>query len=212
MCCHLASGEKEKHKLRRNSDVAEILKNTRFSCRVCKNKVRQTPERILDHNSVICLGDLNYRVALSYEETRLLLEENDWNSLLEKDQLSMVREAGSVFKGWNEGKIMFAPTYKYSHNSDSYVGETANSKKKRRTPSWCDRILWRGNGIKQLAYIRKESKFSDHRPVCAVFAVEVEMKNKRPSKFIKGFLLHKHKNRIYMKTAYVPQAYETCSI
>lgn len=51
-------------------------------------------------------------------------------------QLSMVREAGSVFKGWNEGKIMFAPTYKYSHNSDSYVGETANSKKKRRTPSW----------------------------------------------------------------------------
>jgi len=30
---------------------------------------------------------LNYRVALSYEETRVLLEENDWDTLLEKDQV-----------------------------------------------------------------------------------------------------------------------------
>lgn len=36
---------------------------------------------------VIWLGDLNYRVALSYEKTRLLLEDNDWDSLLEKDQV-----------------------------------------------------------------------------------------------------------------------------
>lgn len=36
---------------------------------------------------VIWLGDLNYRVSLSYEETTLLLEDNDWDSLLEKDQV-----------------------------------------------------------------------------------------------------------------------------
>jgi hypothetical protein len=41
-----------------------------------------------------------------------------------------------VFKGWNEGKIYFAPTYKYSCNSDAYAGETAKSDKKRRTPAW----------------------------------------------------------------------------
>ncbi|KAL2528217.1 DNAse I-like superfamily protein [Forsythia ovata] len=135
MCCHLASGEKEGDELRRNYDVAEILKGTRFS-RVCKNSNRRIPERILDHDRIIWLGDLNYRVALSYEDTKLLLDEHDWDSLLDKDQLNMEREAGRVFKGWNEGKIAFAPTYKYSHNSDSYVGETANSKKERRTPSW----------------------------------------------------------------------------
>lgn len=50
----------------------------------------------------------------------------------------------------------------------------------------CDRILWRGSGIEQLSYIRGESRFSDHRPVCAVFAVEVEMKNNKAGKFRKG--------------------------
>lgn len=50
--------------------------------------------------------------------------------------MNVEREAGRVFNGWNEGKIYFAPTYKYSHNSDSYAGETTKSKKKRRTPAW----------------------------------------------------------------------------
>lgn len=36
---------------------------------------------------MIWLGDLNYRMALSYEETRVLLEDNDWDTLLEKDQV-----------------------------------------------------------------------------------------------------------------------------
>ncbi|XP_024977590.1 type I inositol polyphosphate 5-phosphatase 5 [Cynara cardunculus var. scolymus] len=177
VCSHLASGEKEGDEVRRNSDVAEILKNSHFP-RNCKNPGRYSPERIIDHDRILWLGDLNYRMALSYEETRTLLENNDWDALLEKDQLNMEREAGRVFSGWSEGKIGFAPTYKYSHNSDSYAGETVKSKKKRRTPAWCDRILWRGNGIEQLLYIRGESRFSDHRPVCAVFAIETEMKNK----------------------------------
>nr|CAB3470057.1 unnamed protein product [Digitaria exilis] len=111
---------------------------------------------------------------LSYEETRTLLEENDWDALLEKDQLMIEREAGRVFRGWKEGKICFAPTYKYTQNSDAYAGETAKSKKKRRTPAWCDRIMWHGDGIEQLQYLRGESRFSDHRPVCGVFAVQVD--------------------------------------
>jgi len=50
----------------------------------------------------------------------------------------------------------------------------------------CDRILWRGDGIDQLSYIRGESRLSDHRPVCAVFSVEVEESNKNNS-FRKGY-------------------------
>ncbi|XP_027772100.1 type I inositol polyphosphate 5-phosphatase 5 isoform X1 [Solanum pennellii] len=190
VCSHLASGEKEGDELRRNADVAEILKSIQFP-RICRNPDRGIAEKITDHQRAIWLGDLNYRVSLSYEETRLLLEDNDWDSLLEKDQLNVEREAGRVFSGWKEGKIFFAPTYKYSHNSDSYAGETTKSKKKRRTPAWCDRILWRGEGIEQLSYIRGESRFSDHRPVCSVFAVDVEVEaelvKKNNSKFRKGF-------------------------
>ncbi|CAL5374028.1 unnamed protein product [Camellia sinensis] len=185
VCSHLASGEKEGDELKRNADVAEILKSTQFQ-KICKNPNRKIPERIIDHDRAIWFGDLNYRVSLSYEETRLLLEDNDWQSLLERDQLNTEREAGRVFNRWNEGRIFFAPTYKYSHNSDSYAGETVKSKKKRRTPAWCDRILWHGSGIEQLSYIRGESRFSDHRPVCAVFAIEVE-KRSLSKKFRKGF-------------------------
>ncbi|KAJ0988386.1 hypothetical protein J5N97_006742 [Dioscorea zingiberensis] len=173
VCSHLASGEKEGDELRRNSDVAEILKNTQFH-KTCKCSCRRIPEKILDHDRVIWLGDLNYRVALSYDETRTLLEDHDWDALLEKDQLRIEKEAGRVFNGWKEGKIYFAPTYKYSQNSDAYAGETVKSKKKRRTPAWCDRILWYGDGIEQLQYIRGESRFSDHRPVCAVFMAQVD--------------------------------------
>ncbi|XP_010546411.1 PREDICTED: type I inositol polyphosphate 5-phosphatase 5-like [Tarenaya hassleriana] len=185
VCSHLASGEKEGDEQRRNADVAEILKHTQFP-KISKNPNCGAPERIVEHDRVIWLGDLNYRVALSYEETRVLLEDNDWDTLLEKDQLNIEREAGRVFSRFQEGQILFAPTYKYSHNSDAYAGETTKSKKKRRTPAWCDRILWRGNGIEQLSYIRGESRFSDHRPVCAVFAVEVKVKNASKSRFRKG--------------------------
>ncbi|KAJ0040770.1 hypothetical protein Pint_26629 [Pistacia integerrima] len=87
VCSHLASGEKEGDELKRNADVAEILKSTQFH-KICQSPNPIAPERIIDHE--------------------------------------------------------------------------------------CDRILWRGNGIEQLSYIRGESRFSDHRPVCAVFSVEVE--------------------------------------
>ncbi|KAK1619884.1 hypothetical protein QYE76_025401 [Lolium multiflorum] len=184
VCSHLASGEKEGDEVRRNADVAEILKSTQFP-RICKVPGQRIPEKIIDHDRIIWLGDLNYRVVLSYDETRALLEENDWDTLLENDQLMIERQAGRVFKGWKEGKIYFAPTYKYKPNTDTYAGETTKSKKKRRTPAWCDRILWHGRGIEQLQYIRGESRFSDHRPVCSVFVVEADVDN--GSKIRKGY-------------------------
>ncbi|XWS65417.1 hypothetical protein CRYUN_Cryun05aG0111100 [Craigia yunnanensis] len=173
LCSHLASGEKEGDELGRNLDVVEILRNTQFP-RICKTSSSRVPEKILDHDRVIWLGDLNYRIALSYTDTGKLLKEKAWDALYNKDQLKIEREAGRVFKGWKEGKIYFAPTYKYSLNSDIYAGETVKTKSKRRTPAWCDRILWRGSKIYQLTYERKESQFSDHRPVCATFWVRVE--------------------------------------
>jgi len=36
---------------------------------------------------VIWLGDLNYRIALSYRSAKALVEMRDWRALLEKDQV-----------------------------------------------------------------------------------------------------------------------------
>jgi endonuclease/exonuclease/phosphatase family metal-dependent hydrolase len=174
----LTSGQKEGDELRRNSDVMEILKKTRFP-RVQSSADEKSPENILQHDRVIWLGDLNYRIALSYRSAKALVEMQNWRALLENDQLRIEQKRGHVFKGWNEGKIYFPPTYKYSNNSDRYAGGDLHPKEKRRTPAWCDRILWHGEGLHQLSYVRGESRFSDHRPVYGIFSAEVESNHKR---------------------------------
>ncbi|XP_057801444.1 type I inositol polyphosphate 5-phosphatase 8-like isoform X2 [Salvia miltiorrhiza] len=164
VCTHLASGEKEGAETRRNLDVMEILKRTRFS--------HSVPHNILDHDKIIWLGDLNYRLAsVCGDDTYQQLERNDWQALLQKDQLRLEQKAGRVFQGWEEGEIYFAPTYKYIANSDTYASQTSSPKEKRRTPAWCDRIMWKGEGLQQMCYFRSESRFSDHRPVYSVFTV-----------------------------------------
>ncbi|KAH0913587.1 hypothetical protein HID58_036908 [Brassica napus] len=66
----------------------------------------------------------------------------NWRALLENYQirlyivLRMEKKRGHVFKGWNEGKIYFPPTYKYSENSDRYSGDDLHPKEKRLTPAW----------------------------------------------------------------------------
>ncbi|XP_019168091.1 PREDICTED: type IV inositol polyphosphate 5-phosphatase 7-like isoform X1 [Ipomoea nil] len=173
VCTHLTSGEKEGDEIRRNSDVMEILKKTRFPSvnNLCGEK---SPYTILEHDRVIWLGDLNYRIALPYRSAKALVEMQNWRALLENDQLRIEQRRGRVFVGWKEGKIYFPPTYKYSRNSDRYSGDDMHPKEKRRTPAWCDRILWYGSGLQQLSYACGESRFSDHRPVSSVFCAEIE--------------------------------------
>ncbi|OVA18296.1 Inositol polyphosphate-related phosphatase [Macleaya cordata] len=177
VCTHLTSGEKEGDEVRRNLDVMEILKKTRFPQSRREREQAISPDNILGHDKIIWLGDLNYRLASFCGDTYELLKKNDWQALLEKDQLRIEQRAGRVFKGWEEGRIYFAPTYKYLDNSDHYVLQTSKSKEKRRTPAWCDRILWKGEGVEQLLYVRGESKFSDHRPVYSLFSVQVDLAN-----------------------------------
>lgn len=169
VCTHLSHGEKEGDELRRNADVVEILKRTRFP--TSKASEALLPTTIMDHDRVVLLGDLNYRLNLSDSETRALVEKKKWQTLLEKDQLKRELYQGRVFEGWREGPIHFAPTYKYEMDSDEYTkpGE------KMRTPAWCDRILWFGDGLKLLSYMPVPSTLSDHRPVNAVFLTEVEV-------------------------------------
>ncbi|MCO5609274.1 hypothetical protein L7F22_063498 [Adiantum nelumboides] len=189
VCTHLTSGQRDKDELKRNSDVFEILRRTQFRSSSGKCNVNAggelCPESILEHDVVIWLGDLNYRLALTANDTRSLLAQADWNALLEKDQLNIHRKAGRVFSGWQEGDIAFAPTYKYRANSDCYALDNLKGEK-HRTPAWCDRILWYGSGLKQLSYVRAEARHSDHRPVFAVFLAEVEALSRQK---LRDFLL-----------------------
>ncbi|KAG2617917.1 hypothetical protein PVAP13_3NG258064 [Panicum virgatum] len=173
VCCHLAAGEKDGDDLKRNSNIEEILRRTVF------NPVHTVgmPMRIHDHERIIWLGDLNYRIDLSYERAHELISKQDWDGLFKRDQLKRELRKGCTFDGWFEGVISFPPTYKYEFDSGSYVND--ESKSGRRTPAWCDRILSYGKGIRLLSYKRGELTLSDHRPVTAVYLAEVEVFRRR---------------------------------
>lgn len=175
VCSHLTSGQKDGAEQRRNSDVYEILRRTRFSSVFNSDQ----PQTIPCHDQLFWFGDLNYRLSMSDAEVRKLVAKEQWDELINYDQLSRELRGGHVFGGWKEGTINFPPTYKYEINSDRYVGQNPREGEKRRSPAWCDRILWLGKGIKQLSYKRAEIRISDHRPVSSNFSVEVEVLDHR---------------------------------
>ncbi|GMI68440.1 hypothetical protein HRI_000513300 [Hibiscus trionum] len=185
IAAHLASGEKNGDEGRRNRQVSEIFKRTSFP-RSANDDDNLHPLTILGHDRIFWFGDLNYRLDLEDNLARYLIKKQDWNALQEFDQLRKEQEGGGVFEGWREGNIKFAPTYKYSSsNCNRYSGGLPNrSGEKQRTPAWCDRILWYGKEVKLLCYFRSESKFSDHRPVSALFSTQIEVMKSTNSRFL----------------------------
>ncbi|KAM3319481.1 type IV inositol polyphosphate 5-phosphatase 9 isoform X1 [Capsicum chacoense] len=173
VCSHLASGGKQGDKRERNANASQILSRTRFS----SDPFQCLPRKILEHDRVIWLGDLNYRIYLPEPTTRSLVNDRQWTTLLQNDQLKAELREGCTFEGWNEEEIEFAPTYKYNQDSDDYYGcnNQKGKKEKNRMPAWCDRIIWFGKGLKQRQYSRGECKLSDHRPVRAIFTAEVKV-------------------------------------
>ena len=68
----------------------------------------------------------------------------------------------------NENQIKFLPTYKYIKGYNYYNVS-------KRLPSWTDRILFKKNkNINCLYYDKIDLRYSDHRPVYALFEIKIE--------------------------------------
>jgi synaptojanin len=88
-------------------------------------------------------------------------------------------DAKDAFNGYEEGPILFRPTYKYDVGTDDF-----DTSEKMRVPAWTgnvslktqdtiplsllnypsDRILFRGQQLDLAMYSRAELYSSDHRP------------------------------------------------
>ncbi|XP_076445234.1 inositol polyphosphate 5-phosphatase OCRL-like isoform X2 [Babylonia areolata] len=160
---HLAAHQDEFE--RRNQDYRDILGKMRF-------KQFVPPLTIGEHDLVFWIGDLNYRISnYSLEEVKGWIHQQKYKILLSADQLSTQLGHTDVFRGFEEGPITFDPTYKFDPGTDVY-----DSSDKSRIPAWCDRILWQGVGVHQLRYdSHPQLRISDHKPVSAMFDVEIKV-------------------------------------
>ncbi|CCG82087.1 Inositol-1,4,5-trisphosphate 5-phosphatase 1 [Taphrina deformans PYCC 5710] len=157
---HFAAGHS--NYAERNQDFGTILNGIRF----------QRGRNISDHHdTVVWVGDFNYRISSHIEDVKSSIALQDWGSLYSADQLNKEMIKGNVFRFFHEKEITFAPTYKFDNGTDEY-----DSSDKQRIPAWTDRILKKGSGIRQLLYNSAPTlKFSDHKPVYATYEVDVQI-------------------------------------
>uniref|UniRef100_A0A8D0H3M2 Synaptojanin-1 n=1 Tax=Sphenodon punctatus TaxID=8508 RepID=A0A8D0H3M2_SPHPU len=185
VCSHFAAGQSQVKE--RNEDFIEIARRLSFPM----------GRMLFSHDYVFWCGDFNYRIDLPNEEVKDLIRQQNWDTLISGDQLISQKNAGQIFRGFLEGKLTFAPTYKYDLFSDDY-----DTSEKCRTPAWTDRILWRRRKWPfdrsaedmdllnasfrddskllytwtpgtLLYYGRAELKTSDHRPVAALIDIDI---------------------------------------
>lgn len=188
VCSHLAAHRE--NVTGRNADYANIWQKTLFDIgpeaikHIARNGslnhfiMGSSTVSVAEHDIVIWLGDLNYRIdeSMATEKVLELSEKGQLDELRSLDQLNVERAAGRVFPEFEEGVLNFVPTYKYQPGTDVYE---QRPDKKLRAPAWCDRILWYATEnpahVQQLVYGRSEKpNISDHKPVYAVFRMVIK--------------------------------------
>ena len=149
--------------------------------------------KILEHDAVFWLGDLNYRVDAPLDDVMKWIKDHNWEALYCADQLQHQMKICEVFTGFKEGPLKFAPTYKLERHSDNYaVDENGDMK---RVPAYTDRILWRTGGGREGGVTKlrlreynsaKTVYSSDHRPVYAMFKMTFGVEDVRKKKNVEA--------------------------
>lgn len=159
--CHLAAHETKLDG--RNADIGHIMKSLNLG----------NPNYDAGHQFDHCffLGDLNYRIeSLKWEEANRLIQKKEWSELIANDQLKKEQSKGNILYGFYEPPITFAPTFKVERG-------TRDKFNKRRTPSWCDRVLVHSlpNCVATAVSYKSVDTIlsSDHVPVFADWKVQV---------------------------------------
>ncbi|KAK3677524.1 Inositol-1,4,5-trisphosphate 5-phosphatase 1 [Recurvomyces mirabilis] len=181
---HLAAGFANYEE--RNQDYRTISAGLHF----------QRNRTIEDHDTIIWAGDFNYRIGMDNERARLLIKKGDLGQLYENDQLNLQMVHGKTFPFYTEKTPKFLPTYKYNLYTDEY-----DSSEKARIPAWCDRIVTKGDNLRQMHYDTATLRFSDHRPVYGYFQCTINVSDRNTKDKISAELYAKRRADIGNRSA-----------
>ncbi len=156
-CGHLAAGSSSKNS--RINELTDILS---------KHFPFYKEKSFREHDLMIIFGDLNFRIDLEYNTCLQFIKNKNLAHLAEYDQLNKVKNVNINFFDIEEGPLNFDPTYKF------VIGTSEYDQKKKRVPSWCDRIIFNSNSnFNQIDYNSAEIFFSDHKPVYSLFNLSI---------------------------------------
>lgn len=181
MGCHLTAGSGSDKLDERNQQLRQLMRLVGGN-----------------YDYLAIIGDLNYRIDLTYEKCIEYINTNNIKELLLRDQLRQSRKRDPNLNLLKEPNQTFMPTYKFDMDSDVY-----DTSQKHRVPSYTDRILLR-RGRKRLAvgniaspvynisnkptlnfpsmpvcvdFFRGTCKFSDHRSVLCAYKFKIPYVN-----------------------------------
>jgi endonuclease/exonuclease/phosphatase family metal-dependent hydrolase len=154
---HLAA--RKERLLQRRQNYVKILRELKLG-------VPENSDLLHWFHHVIWLGDLNYRVTREWDGALLLVEKQNWRRLMLFDQMRQEMLKLSVFGGFDEGPVNFAPTYRWEKKSNAF------SNKRFQSPSWTDRVVTHsfpdsGELVTTALSAVHHIHSSDHRPVFA---------------------------------------------
>ncbi|XP_060060097.1 inositol polyphosphate 5-phosphatase K isoform X1 [Erinaceus europaeus] len=143
---------------------------------------------ILDHDLILWFGDMNFRIEdFGLHFVQEAIKKQCYGDLWEKDQLRIAKRFDPLLREFQEGPLLFPPTYKFDKNSNNY-----DTSEKKRKPAWTDRILWRLKrqpkddpcttrlpvpyfSLSLKSYVSHMMySISDHKPVTGTFDLELK--------------------------------------
>lgn len=188
LSAHLEAHEGKEHFHNRCKNLVEIFGGAKQSGALDAS--------ITSHHMWV-MGDLNFRVVLPVPEgqdkwdneehrskVRALVEEEDWETLNAADELHRALEEKLCLAGFKTLPCHFHPTFKVERRDGFHYQE-------KRTPSYCDRILWKSahgleNAVRPILYEpNPAASHSDHKPMRAMFSLSMDINERKGSKPIK---------------------------
>ena len=130
--CHLCGGKDMRNVEERHAQLGQLTNMVYKGDRGTQYHGYQ----LENHNVKVLFGDLNFRVNMPKPDMIGQIKQKNYQPMMARDELYMHGMQSKVLKDYQEGQLLFDPTYKYDMGTANYDVNP------RKVPAWTDRVLF----------------------------------------------------------------------